>query len=356
MKFTALPVTVGDAFLLRDDNKLILVDGGMSKSRIVKLLNQEKIPNNHIDLLVCTHYDADHINGIIGILKSQKFTFKEIWLPEILGSIGYTLSKNISELLEDLRNNRFSLEKNSYFDNFIFSKRDCTEIHKDSMENNSFEDIDNNVLNNFIKYWHYDVFWHIYGYSEKSLAMSLTLKAIASLISSSLNSGAYIRWFNYSGNTHNTYGYNLYNENAIQTDITIFDSKTFFSALSLISLSNINKYSLVYKYEKENVPDVLFSADSDLHFYSSSVVLKDNSIVTAPHHGSATNNSAYQKISGNNLFYVRSDRGQQARPGQEFLKQSQKYCTICRNNTPKQKVELLYNGTTFVTSAKQCTC
>lgn len=93
MKLTALPVNVGDSFLLRDEDKIILVDGGMNKTHILNLLRKEQIPNDHIDLLVCTHYDADHINGIIGILKSQKFTFKEIWLPEILGSIGYTLSK-----------------------------------------------------------------------------------------------------------------------------------------------------------------------------------------------------------------------------------------------------------------------
>lgn len=110
MTFSALPVNVGDSFLLRDDNKIILVDGGMNQQHIVQLLQHEQIPDNHIDLLVCTHYDADHINGIIGILKSQKFTFKEIWLPEILGSIGYTLSKKIRELFKDLRENRIDLE------------------------------------------------------------------------------------------------------------------------------------------------------------------------------------------------------------------------------------------------------
>jgi beta-lactamase superfamily II metal-dependent hydrolase len=61
MKFTALPVKVGDAFLLETTEKhTILVDGGMNQSHIIQLLNNPHIKNNHITLLVCTHYDADH--------------------------------------------------------------------------------------------------------------------------------------------------------------------------------------------------------------------------------------------------------------------------------------------------------
>ena len=49
MKFTALPVNVGDSFLLQVENKVILVDGGMNKSHIIKLLRNENIKDNHID-------------------------------------------------------------------------------------------------------------------------------------------------------------------------------------------------------------------------------------------------------------------------------------------------------------------
>ena len=85
MRFRALPVNVGDSFLLDYQNKYILVDGGMNKKHIIDLLKKEKIPKNNLDVLICTHYDADHINGILGILESNKYTFKELWLPEILG-------------------------------------------------------------------------------------------------------------------------------------------------------------------------------------------------------------------------------------------------------------------------------
>jgi metal-dependent hydrolase (beta-lactamase superfamily II) len=39
MRFIALPVKVGNSFLLKDENNIILVDGGMNQQHIVKLLS-----------------------------------------------------------------------------------------------------------------------------------------------------------------------------------------------------------------------------------------------------------------------------------------------------------------------------
>ena len=364
MKFIALPVNTGDAFLLKDKNNTILIDGGMNKQQIVRLLKQEGI--KHIDLLVCTHYDADHINGIIGILKSDKFTFNELWLPEILGSISYTLSKKIIELFKYLRNNKiifdrfkdepiFTLQKeHKTYENETFN---YNSRKNDFIEN--FEDIDIQVLDYFLNvdtvFWNFELLWNNYNIYK----MMITLRSSVSLIKNALYSDAYIRWFKYNGYTHQFYNrFNLYSENAIQTDITIYDPKKFFLTLYHLALSDINKYSLVFMYDKNDLPNVLFSADSDLHFYSQPVKLKDNSIVTAPHHGSSNNDMAYNKISGNNLIFVRSDRKQLKRPGIGYLKQNRRYCTVCRKWTPKQKVELIYDKTKadFITKSKPCIC
>jgi hypothetical protein len=183
------------------------------------------------------------------------------------------------------------------------------------------------------------------------------MKTVASLVSKSLNSGAYVRWFKYQGKEiHKTYGFDMYCENSVQTDITVFDSRLFFMALYEVSLTKRNQHSLVYMHRNTSEPDVLFTADSDLLFYLANVQLKDGSVVTAPHHGSATNDKAYTKISGNNLTYIRSDRSQRNRPGSGYLSNNLRYCTICRNITPKQKVELTYNGTGFSTIARKCKC
>jgi len=359
MKFTALQVRTGDSFLLQTDNKVILLDGGANKTHILTLLTNEKIKDNHIDLLICTHYDSDHINGIIGILKSQKFTFTEIWLPEILGSIGYTISKKLYPSLEVLRDNSFNENINNDKIENYYSAYEVKEISKDSKENNSFEEIDNDMLNEFIeeyKYFHHRS-WHHYIHNNIEHKMVRNMYNISSLIYNSLNTGAYIRWFSYQNNkTHLSYGFNMFCENSIQTDITLYDEQLFSKMLYLTTLSEINKKSLVFMYKNDDSPDILFTADSDLDFYSTPTTLKNNSIVTAPHHGSSANSKAYSKVNGEDLIFVRSDKSQITRPGSGYLAQANRYCTICRNITTKQKIELIQVGNTFQTYAQRCRC
>lgn len=361
MKFSALPVHVGDSFLLQVEDIVVLVDGGMNQQHILKLLHKEEIANNHIDLLICTHYDADHVNGIIGILKSQKYSFREIWLPEILGSLGYTLSKKLGKLLGYIRGGDYPNEAYEFNETSIFSRYDSKEIKENSSSNNSFENIDNDVLEAVVKnlfWWNPELFFYFNrNYRTSYYKMAANLKSVVSLISNSLSSGAYIRWFKYQDtDIHKSVGFNIYSENALQTDITLFSEQFFFQALYQITLSKINQYSLVYMYKNNDVPNVLFTADSDLMFYRNNVNLEDNSIVTAPHHGSIANDSAYAKIYGNNLIYVRSNRSQQCRPGPGYLANTNRYCTICRNITQKQKIELNLNGSKFVTNAQICKC
>jgi len=102
MKFTALPVNVGDSFLLQYNGYSVLVDGGMNQTHILSLLKKTGIKGKFIDTLICTHYDSDHINGILGLLKAH-YEFNELWLPEIYGSIAYTFSHNIRGIIEGLR-------------------------------------------------------------------------------------------------------------------------------------------------------------------------------------------------------------------------------------------------------------
>jgi hypothetical protein len=54
---------------------------------------------------------------------------------------------------------------------------------------------------------------------------------------------------------------------------------------------------------------------------------------------------------------VRSDNSQVKRPGNGYCtQQKNKYCTICRNKTQKQKVELVLNNGVFSTKANICIC
>lgn len=80
----------GDAILLMltDTGKksLIIIDGGFKKyyPKLKRRL-QEVLPkfNHTIDLLVCTHYDNDHIGGVENILDDYHASVKEIWIHKI---------------------------------------------------------------------------------------------------------------------------------------------------------------------------------------------------------------------------------------------------------------------------------
>lgn len=345
MKFKALPVNVGDCFLIECNKKMILVDGGQNKTHIIKLLKNENIPNNHFDVLICTHYDSDHVNGIIGILKSQNYTFKEIWLPEILGSIGYSIESNVENIFKNLHN----YENNSY------TLKENVELpFKELTNENQIEEIDFNLLSVLKRELKNDYLYFRYLNNNYNTKIIKSLISAIKLISQSNNSGAYIRWFKYqSSYSKDLINFNLSALNCKQSGLNKFNEVQFFYALQL--LSTINQESLVFMYEDETYPNILFTADSDLSFCSS-IHLRENSLVTAPHHGSSANDSAYSKLKGDNLIFVRSDRSQIKRPGKGFLMQSHRYCTICRNKTIKNKVELQYNNNRFVTQNSKCIC
>lgn len=107
LKFTALEVNEGDSFLLeyKDSSsgkeKRILVDGGTNVDEVL-----EKDPagsaGKFIDLIICTHYDKDHIDGILKLLD-KGYQFSELWLPDKIKGVGDQLRRNgIFRVLEDV--------------------------------------------------------------------------------------------------------------------------------------------------------------------------------------------------------------------------------------------------------------
>lgn len=367
MEFTALAVNKGDSFLLKDGDNLILVDGGANQQHIVRLLNKENL-NNHINLIVCTHYDLDHVNGILGILKSKKYGFDEMWLPEILGSLAYTISEKHEEILDDLRRQPDLLEKaldeiegqpelleeeissspesfeHNISDKYQFNTRNITEL--------------NNLLNKE-RLFQYMRLITFYRHNE----LVNMFYNICKLVSSSIPSAKKkVRWLEYQGReVNNRYGFNMIAVNSRETNVTLYPTTSvFLKALIRVSLTPINQQSLVFKYNDDSVPNVLFTADSDLSFTKIPIILKPKSIVTAPHHGSKHNTYAYTMISGEELFFVRSDHYNPSdRPCKDYINLENKYCTLC-NRSPKDNkkpVRLKYKHRDMdVVAAKDCHC
>ena len=350
MKFTALPVNVGDSFYLEDEGKHILVDGGISRKQIIELLEVEGIPNNHFDVLICTHYDADHLNGIIGILKSKKYTFKELWMPEILGSIGYTISKKKLSILEILRKSISHDEDENRKSEF---QQNEIKRNKEGFEND-FEKLNYDILWNSYKYLKNES-KHRYNYFHKdTFGLYMNLKKITNLLHLCLNSGSYIRWFSFIDNMDaKIVNHNLWSLNCIETGLSEYNMDDLNKALYL---TTINEKSLVFKYMNPEKPEILFTADSDLSFVSNNIQLNDYSIVTAPHHGAQSSSIAYSKISGFKLTFVRSDMFQVKRPCQEYIQKEYKYCTVCRVKTEKQKVVLDLIKGQFYSQSRICSC
>ena len=88
LKIKVLPANCGDSIIISftDENKIknILVDGGVGKFYTDILQNEiKKIKEKkqNIDLLIVTHVDNDHINGIIKLIQDKKNNgcIKEVW-------------------------------------------------------------------------------------------------------------------------------------------------------------------------------------------------------------------------------------------------------------------------------------
>lgn len=115
----------GDAFILhcqKDDNKgVIVIDGGPNRNsqNIVRQLNALGV----IDLMVLTHYDDDHIGGILSYIKKHKsdrpFPVKKIWAncaydipvytsPNISFGQAKKLAEELKEINEELVQDGFS--------------------------------------------------------------------------------------------------------------------------------------------------------------------------------------------------------------------------------------------------------
>lgn len=59
----------GDATVVRDQNAVAVIDVGRDEKKIDSCLS--KLGILHIDLLVLTHFDADHVNGLSGALRNR---------------------------------------------------------------------------------------------------------------------------------------------------------------------------------------------------------------------------------------------------------------------------------------------
>lgn len=367
MIFKALPVGRGDSFLLTKGEFVMLVDGGESQIKIASMV-KKSLSGSHIDIVICTHYDSDHLVGLIGLMKSGIF-INEVWLPDIYGDIALTLGSGVFDWIDLYK--YINENDNLSGRNIIKLAEVCQKKNEtidenfinQEIEQNTYEQIDFKGLSTFIlpdKYHYlYNLNFQLLGDNVFFRKLSFTISKISELITECYRNGSNIRWFKYSEKEKKNKINSLYSIFALNSyEATIRPYTTAKSLLDAIYyLTKSNKESLVYLFDESDFPNVLFTADSDLAFIKkNSYKLNDKSIVTAPHHGAFSNKDVYKIVKGNDLIYVRSDCSQTSRPCKDYTQLKRKYCTICRNYGNKDEVSLEYKKNNWIAKKQPCMC
>lgn len=369
--FIAIGVGQGDAFFLEKAGFAVLIDGGRSlKGFPVQFQRMTKRDN--VDILVCTHNDADHALGILGFLSSG-LTCKEVWLPGSwtarLEDLLLDPGTFMKELLEDIQALQESRESGATLQEIADKYSEGTIQQEGNTESSSLAHALSDALETrrqtlhfpgipsqlsalwFVAEWQYawpKVWFKLEGDPAK---VGLFIEAIsaASLIReialAAYHAGALIRWFEYDVRS-NTGGVPqvLWPLNAREILPVRRPDR---SALTYLALTTSNRQSLVFiSPANGEEPAVLFTADSDLSFFQP-IPCSNGMIVTAPHHGSEENANAYRRLTNAtggspDVVWVRSDGRFKSRPGNSYLKVcGSRFCTLCRGSThPKQDVRL----------------
>ena len=355
-RFVALPVGQGDSFFLQRGAFTALVDGGRSANLLPTLFTSH-LEARGVNLLVCTHNDADHAKGVLGFLHSD-LRCNEVWLPalwaERLKDLLEKPNKFINELADDIEkfdppegdveSDHPSLEEvgNSLVERYQGRERSHT---NDAMPLESMEHHDDREL-----MWYWRLFNRfsppLWFRSDNKRALCLgalsAAKRIRDIAVACTHRNVPIHWFQYCENLSRSRFEDpvdsLVPVNSVRVALTSYRC----SALDYIALSIANRLSLVFcSPSAETWPGVLFTADSDLGF-ASKIPWREGMIVTAPHHGSEENKHAYSRAKcemddANDLFWVRSDSKSKLRPGASYcaLPRRRRFCTRCRQ-TPYQ--------------------
>ena len=364
-EFIAIDVGQGDAFFLRRCGKTALVDGGRSKEGFPDQFRRVT-GADRLDVLVCTHNDADHASGVLGLLRCG-FPCQEVWLP---GSWTYRLrdllsdpSQFIHELVHDV-SQRGAGKKVGRLDEIGDSLAD------DNIETPTIPEGAQGPLDALgstvtseqddpmgllwpylwsaalwpvpLRSWPQPEMVHLLA---ESVSAVQRIKEIAAL---AYSQGARVRWFEFRKDAARRVGQPDFLELVNAAEVPEIPTRQL-TALDWLALTTANKRSLVLISPSNRAdcsPMILFTSDSDLRFQAP-VNWEPGMIITAPHHGSEDNASAYERFNKDasekeTVIWVRSDGRFKCRPGPSYMGVSPRICTLCRGSSHhKQRVQLL---------------
>lgn len=386
--FVSIGVGQGDAFFLERAGLAVLIDGGRSAQGFPTQF-QKVTKRDSIDILVCTHNDADHALGILGFLNSG-LACKEVWLPgswtDRLEDLLLYPERFTEELISNIEEIEVSPERHpllqaigdQYSERMMQQERangDITSIDalSEALEMGAEIEGYGGILlyppppwppEDWPSPWYRS--WRILRRDDRRFRLFIEAISAANLIReislAAYHTGALIRWFEYD-RTSNSGGIPRVLMPLNAHEIVWLRIRRW-PALRYLALTTSNKQSLVFiSPAHDEEPAVLFTADSDLSF-PQSIPWQNGMIVTAPHHGSEANAYAYERFTsettyGLDAIWVRSDGRFKTRPGNSYLKVCRsRFCTLCReSNYPKQDVRLtVVSGKWRPVFTRKCRC
>jgi hypothetical protein len=363
-RFLAIPVAQGDAFYLETTEGSVLVDGGRSASGFPDLF-RTYTKRDGVDILVATHNDADHANGILGFLRAG-LRCREVWLPgrwaqvlpEVLRpweEVVALLAEQVDKVAYEFDSGTPALEQYADFQAQLQAQRldkapkntKPLQLNKSgwplaliSQLEEAYEDDDFGAL----PWWEYWLqqrrFYPPYAPKRRLfLEAIVAAKRIRQIALEAYHLGIPVRWFEFDpASPGGGYGWlEPINSRRIARVIPV-PAAAFFYALALTVW---NKESLVLSASPPYAgAGILFTSDSDLKDVQLPVI--DGAIVTAPHHGSEANKNVYGLINAR-VTWVRSDGRFRKRPCPEYLQaQGKRFCTLCREAPNSKQAVILW--------------
>lgn len=387
--FVAIGVGQGDAFFLDKLGFTVLIDGGRSAQGFPTQF-QKVTKQDGVDIIVCTHNDADHALGILGFLRSG-LTCKEIWLPgswtDRLRDLLLDPNRFTEELILNIEEVAASPERDLLLETLGDEYSEGISQEERHNDTAASSDTLSEALETAKEVEAYGgVFWsqHSYPWSPDHwpdswhrwwrmlhrdhgrFRLFIDALSAATLIReislAAYHMGAIIRWFEYdSGSKSGGIPNLLVPLNAREI---LHMRLRRWSALRYLALTTSNKQSMVFiSPANDRKPAVLFTADSNLSF-SQPVPWSDGMIITAPHHGSEANSYAYKRLTRETnddlrAVWVRSDGRFKTRPGSSYLTAyGDRFCTLCRgSNYAKQDVRLTLGPKRWMPAfTRKCCC
>lgn len=359
MKFEINMINVedGDSIILQlvkaDKKALILIDGGY-QTHYPKLKRRldELLPSygNKIDLIICSHYDNDHIEGISLLIDDcfkvgHKIEIGKIWLHKIEG----TLSEMILSMNEKLED---------------FSKKELPEKHR--MQKLSGLDIDVVVDNLVIENYTF-----LRNMLKKMLDYGLEDKIHEAKRGDCLQGFEEFSVISPKADYYNSYLSELKKEkmmidaknsisdrflseeNTIIFEQQVEDNLNPCEKLEISSVANsvtpTNMVSIVTTLQTNGLK-LLFTADSGIESYQKQQILdhtlKDLDWLQLPHHGSKNNTSKIMLSHFNPKITFVSGKGIKNRPDAKIvncIREKERFEDIHVTNSDKNTWYLSFN-------------